>query len=89
MAKAKQSCCNFHEVTLRQGLQYGYMEFHIPSHGCHWEHSGFVTMTTLLLQTASAVVIIIGQPSKNLSFKCGVRKGCPLAPYPFYLWVMS
>lgn len=45
----------------------------------------FILMVKMLLQDASASVLLNGQSTAQFLILCGVRQGCPLAPYLFLM----
>lgn len=45
----------------------------------------FSRIVMMLLQDASATVLLNGKPTPPFAIQRGVRPGCPLAPYPFLI----
>jgi hypothetical protein len=44
----------------------------------------FIHMVRLLFHDASSSVVANGELSDSFPIQCGIRQGCPLAPYPFF-----
>ncbi len=52
-----------------------------------WTAKEFIGMVRVLFQEVDVIACLNGSVTATFKIQCGVRQGCPLAPYFFSSWM--